>query len=110
MLRDTKLSIYQHLVYNLATERDFADALEKTKTWCYAPSCAAGSKYPPRSAATTPTQVVLLSKDGTRSLYFVVETKGSLFTDDMRDKEMAKIERGKAHFKTLAVGESPVHY
>jgi len=40
----------------------------------------------------------------------VVETKGSLFTDDMRNKERAKIECGKAHFKTLAVGENPAHY
>ncbi len=43
-------------------------------------------------------------------LYFVVETKSSLFTDDLRDKESAKIECGKAHFKALAVGESPAQY
>ena len=29
MLRDTKRSIYEHVVYDSATERDFADALEK---------------------------------------------------------------------------------
>jgi hypothetical protein len=31
----------------------------------------------------------------------------SLFLDDLRDKESAKIECGKAHFKALAVGENP---
>jgi type III restriction enzyme len=43
-------------------------------------------------------------------LYFVVETKGSLFTDDLRDKESAKIECGKAHFAALAVGQTPAQY
>ena len=33
-----------------------------------------------------------------------------LFTDDLRDKEEAKIECGRAHFKALAVRESPARY
>jgi type III restriction enzyme len=40
----------------------------------------------------------------------VVETKSSLFTDDLRNKESAKIECGKAHFKALAVGENPARF
>jgi len=43
-------------------------------------------------------------------LYFVVETKAGLFADDLRFREQAKIECGKAHFKALAVGESPARY
>ena len=50
------------------------------------------------------------SEDGTERLYFVVETKSSLFTDDLRDNESAKIECGKAHFKALAVGERPAEF
>lgn len=34
----------------------------------------------------------------------------SLFTDDLRDKEGAKIAWGKAHFKSLAVGDNPVEF
>ena len=34
----------------------------------------------------------------------------SLFTDDLRDKESAKIEFEKAHFEALHVGENPVKY
>ena len=34
----------------------------------------------------------------------------SLFTDDLRHKENAKIECGKAHFKALAVGEQPAEF
>jgi len=40
-------------------------------------------------------------------LYFVVETKSSLFTDDLRDKESAKIQCGSAHFAELAKYNSP---
>ena len=57
-----------------------------------------------------PDWAVLVEKDGAERLYFVVETKSSLFADDLRDKESAKIECGKAHFKALAVGETPAQY
>ncbi len=45
-------------------------------------------------------------KDGTERLYFVVETKSSLFTDDLRDREAAKIQCGEAHFQALATGDT----
>lgn len=53
---------------------------------------------------------VLVEKDGAERPYFVVETKSSFFTDDLRDKESAEIECGKAHFKALAVGECPAEF
>lgn len=43
-------------------------------------------------------------------LYFVVETKSSLFPDDLRDRESAKIKCGKAHVKALAEQENPAQY
>lgn len=46
----------------------------------------------------------------TERLYFVMETKSGLFTDDLRDKESAKIECGKAHFKALQAQETPAAY
>ena len=51
-----------------------------------------------------------MEKNGGERLYFVVETKASLFTDDLRDRESKKIECGKAHFKALAVGGDPARY
>ena len=53
--------------------------------------------------------VLVTTPDGDR-LYFVVETKSSLFAGDLRNAESAKIECGRAHFKTLAVGENPAIY
>jgi type III restriction enzyme len=57
-----------------------------------------------------PDWAVLVERDGHERLYFVVETKSSLFTDDLRDREGGKIECGTAHFKALAVGENPAIY
>ena len=57
-----------------------------------------------------PDWAVLVEIDGAERLYFVVETKSSLFDEDLRDKESAKINCGRAHFKALAVGENPAQY
>ena len=54
--------------------------------------------------AYNPDWAILLEHGGAQRLYFVIETKSSLFTEDLRDKESAKIECGKAHFAALAEG------
>lgn len=110
MLRDTKRSIYEHVVYDSATERDFADALEKDDDVVLYAKLPGWFKVPTPLGSYNPDWAVLVNKDGTRRMYFVVETKSSLFTDDLRSKESAKIECGKAHFTALAVGENPARY
>ena len=67
-------------------------------------------KVPTPLGSYNPDWAVLVEKDGLERLYFVVETKSSLFTEDLRDKESAKIECGKAHFKALAVDENPADF
>jgi type III restriction enzyme len=110
MLRDTKRSIYEHVVYDSATERDFADALEKDDDVVLYAKLPGWFKVPTPLGSYNPDWAVLVNKDGTKRLYFVVETKSSLFTDDLRNKESAKIDCGKAHFKALAIGENPARY
>lgn len=110
MLRDTKRSIYEHVVYDSATERDFADALEKDDDVVLYAKLPGWFKVPTPLGSYNPDWAVLVNKDGTKRLYFVVETKSSLFTDDLRNKESAKIECGKAHFKALAIGDNPARY
>jgi Restriction endonuclease len=67
-------------------------------------------KVPTPLGTYNPDWAVLVEMDGAERLYLVVETKGGLFTDDLRAKESAKIECGKAHFKALQVGEKPAVY
>jgi len=52
----------------------------------------------------------LAEVSGEERLHFVVETKGSLFTDDLRDNEAAETICGEAHFKALATDPNPVRY
>jgi type III restriction enzyme len=110
MLMDTQKSIYEHVVYDSTTERDFADALEKNDAIKLYAKLPGGFKVPTPLGSYNPDWAVLVEEDSTQHVYFVVETKSSLFTDDLRDKESAKIECGKAHFHALAVGENPARY
>lgn len=110
MLLDTQKSIYEHAVYDSTTERDFADGLEKNDAVKLYAKLPGWFKVPTPLGTYNPDWAVLVEEDGTQHLYFVVETKSSLFTDDLRDKESAKIECGKAHFTALGVGENPARY
>ncbi|TVO69724.1 type III restriction-modification system endonuclease [Sedimenticola selenatireducens] len=110
LLLDTQKSIYEHVVYDSTTEHDFADALEKNDAIKLYVKLPGWFKVPTPLGSYNPDWAVLVEEDGTERLYFVVETKSSLFTDDLRDKESAKIECGKAHFAALAEGDNPARY
>ena len=111
MLMNTQKSIYEHVVYDSTTERDFADALEKNDAIKLYAKLPSWFKVPTPLGSYNPDWAVLVEEDGTQRLYFVVETKSSLFTDDLRDKESAKIECGKAHFESLKTNiENPAQY
>ena len=71
-----------------------------------------GTGEPAFTNTTTNTVFVRYQGDGfsTYRLHFRYIVAGSLFTDDLRDKESAKIECGKAHFAALGVGENPALY
>jgi type III restriction enzyme len=110
MRMNTTKSIYEHVVYDSSTERDFADALEKNDAVKLYAKLPGWFKVPTPLGSYNPDWAVLVEQDDAQRLYFVVETKSSLFTDDLRDKESAKIECGKAHFQALAVGKNPARY
>ncbi|PLY12896.1 MAG: restriction endonuclease subunit R [Sedimenticola sp.] len=110
LLLDTQKSIYEHVVYDSTTEHDFADALEKNDAIKLYVKLPGWFKVPTPLGSYNPDWAVLVEEDGTERLYFVVETKSSLFTDYLRDKESAKIECGKAHFAALAEGDNPARY
>jgi type III restriction enzyme len=110
MLNSTK-SVYEQVVYDSAgVERTFAEQLEKNEAVKVYAKLPGWFKVPTPLGTYNPDWAVLVEKDGVERLYFVVETKSSLFTDDLRDRESAKIECGKAHFKSLAVSENPAEF
>lgn len=107
---DASKSVHEHVIYQSDTERTFADDLEKNEAIKVYAKLPGWFKVPTPLGPYNPDWAVLVEKDGAERLYLVVETKSSLFTDDLRDKESKKIECGKAHFKALAVHEVPAKY
>lgn len=104
-------SVYEQVVYESGIEEDFADQLEKNVSIKVYAKLPGWFTVPTPLGSYNPDWAVLVEKDDTERLYFVVETKSGLFSDDLRDKERAKIDCGKAHFKALEEGcENPAHY
>ncbi|HEX7636497.1 MAG TPA: restriction endonuclease subunit R, partial [Noviherbaspirillum sp.] len=110
LVQDTQKSVYQHVVYDSTIERDFAEALEKNDAIKVYAKLPGWFKVPTPLGSYNPDWAVLVERDGHERLYFVVETKSSLFDEDLRDREGGKIKCGTAHFKALAVGENPAIY
>lgn len=109
MLDATK-AVYERVVYDSDTERTFGDQLEKNSAIKVYAKLPGWFTVPTPLGSYNPDWAVLVETDGAERLYFVVETKSGLFSDDLRDKERAKIECGKAHFRALSVGEAPAEY
>ena len=103
-------SVYEKVVYDSDTERDFASQLEMNNAIKVYAKLPGWFRVPTPLGTYNPDWAVLVEQDGAERLYFVVETKSSLFTDDQRNKESAKIECGKAHFTALATGKNPATY
>jgi type III restriction enzyme len=104
-------SVYEQVAYDSSgVERPFAEQLEKNEAVKVYAKLPGWFKVPTPLGTYNPDWAVLVEKDGAARLYFVVETKSSLFTDDLRDRESARIECGKAHFKALAGGDSPAEF
>jgi type III restriction enzyme len=111
MLKDATKSVFEHVVYDSGgVERTFAEQLEKNESVKIYTKLPAWFKVPTPLGTYNPDWAVLVEVSGEERLYFVVETKGSLFTDDLRDQEAAKIACGEAHFKALATGPNPARY
>ena len=107
---DANKSVHEQVIYQSGTECTFAEQLEMNEAIKVYAKLPGWFRVPTPLGPYNPDWAVLVEKDGGERLYFVVETKSGLFTDDLRDKERAKIECGKAHFKALAVRERPARY
>jgi type III restriction enzyme len=111
MLKDAQKSVFEHVIYDSGgVERTFAEQLEKNEAVKIYAKLPGWFKVPTPLGTYNPDWAVLVEVSGEERLYFVVETKGSLFVDDLRDQEAAKIACGEAHFKALEVDKNPARY
>ena len=107
---DANKSVYEQVVYEYGTESRFAEQLENNTAVKVYAKLPGWFTVPTPLGSYNPDWAVLVDTEEGERLYLVVETKGSLFLDDLRNTESAKIECGKAHFNALKVGESPARY
>ena len=107
---DASKSIYEQVIYESVVEANFAYQLEKNvavKVYAKLPGWFSVSTP---LGGYNPDWAVLIDSDEGERLYFVVETKGSVFLEVLRSTEAAKIKCGKEHFNALKMGESPARY
>ena len=110
MLLNTTKSVYEQVVYESEVESRFAKDLERNTAVKVYAKLPGWFTVPTPLGSYNPDWAVLVDSDEGELLYFVVETKGSQFTEDLRGTERDKIECGKAHFNALEVRESPARY
>jgi type III restriction enzyme len=100
MLQSTK-SVYDHVVYDSDTEATLAKSFERNDDVKVYAKLPGWFKIDTPLGSYNPDWAVLIEKDGEEHLYFVIESKGALFSDDLRPAEKAKIDCGRKHFEAL---------
>lgn len=111
LVKDTQRSVYEHVVFDFGVEKQFAEDLEKNDAVKVYAKLPGWFKVATPLGGYNPDWAVLVEQDGQERLYFVAETKSSLFDEDLRSKERGKISCATAHFAALAVGvDNPASY
>lgn len=102
--------VYEQVIYQRDVERGFAEELERNEAIKVYAKLPAWFKVPTPLGSYNPDWAVLLEIGGSERLYFVVETKSTQYTDELRHQEAAKIKCGEAHFQAIAAGENPARF
>ena len=109
---EVQKSVYTHVVYDsTGVEKSFAEDLERNEKVKIYAKLPAWFKVPTPLGSYNPDWAVVVEDEGDEKLYFVVETKNSIWWDDLRHIEGAKIECGEKHFEEIASNiENPARY
>lgn len=97
-----KSHIYDHVAVDSATERSFAERLEAAEEVIVYAKLPRGFTIPTPSGSYNPDWAIALDLDGSRQIYFVAETKGSVMSEDVRPAEQQNIASAEAYFKDVA--------
>ena len=100
-MAEAKKSVYNHVIYDSEVEAGFVNAFERNE------AVKVYAKLPPWFKINTPLGsynpdwAVLIDQEEHERLYFVVESKGTMFLEALRPAEKAKIDCGHKHFEAL---------
>ena len=106
----SRKSVYDHVTWDSDNEAKFAEQLEMSTAVKVYAKLPKWFEVPTPLGKYNPDWGVLITSGEDERFYFVAETKGTSFLDDLRNKERAKVEYGKAHFTALEVGQNPAKY
>ncbi|MCD7838369.1 MAG: hypothetical protein LUG65_05610 [Clostridiales bacterium] len=100
-----KHHLYDHLVYDSNTERDFAKELDAhTSVVDIYVKLPHGFYNSTPVGHYTPDWAIAFKEETVKHIYFVAETKGSTDPEQWRDIEKAKIHCAREHFKAISSG------
>lgn len=94
-------SIYNYIVYDSEVEAEFARRFESNESVKMYVKLPDWFKIATPLGSYNPDWAVLIEKDNIEKLYFVVETKGNILAEELRERENKKIECGGKHFAAL---------
>jgi type III restriction enzyme len=98
---EAKKSVFDYVIYDSEVELEFARAFERSDNIKLYAKLPGWFKIDTPLGGYNPDWAVLTETNGKEKLYFVVETKSTLFSAALRPAESAKIECGKKHFEAL---------
>lgn len=109
---ETQKSVHEMVVYDSkGVEESFAKSLEENEAVKVYAKLPDWFKVPTPLGDYIPDWAVLIEQAGEERLYFVVETKGSMWFDDLRHLEGGRIQCGKRHFEEIAMtSDNPAQY
>ncbi|MFA7056443.1 MAG: DEAD/DEAH box helicase family protein [Candidatus Cloacimonadales bacterium] len=100
MMGSTK-SPYDYVKYDSLIEADICQDFEKSENIKLYAKLPEWFKIDTPLGSYNPDWAILWEQDDAQKLYFVVETKGSIFEEDHRLKESNKMKCGAKHFEAL---------
>ncbi|HEX2959172.1 MAG TPA: hypothetical protein VHO70_20225, partial [Chitinispirillaceae bacterium] len=104
-------SVYEYVVYDSeGIEKPFAQELEQNEYVKVYTKLPDWFKIPTPLGTYNPDWAIVVDENGKDKLYLVVETKSSLWWDDLRHIETGKIGCAYKHFDAVAVKENPAKY
>ena len=98
---ESKKSVHDYVLYDSNNEENFArkfEANNSVKVYAKLPNWF---KIDTPLGSYNPDWAVMIDENGEEKLYFVIETKGNILTEELRPKESAKIACAKQHFKAI---------
>lgn len=98
---ESERSVYDHVVYDSENEKGFAERFEGDENIILYAKLPEWFKIPTPLGNYNPDWAVLVNKDDEKKLYFVLETKGNIQFESLRQTEFDKIKCGKKHFEAL---------